>query len=164
MVPLGNLALADGLEMVTEDDGSNTLYVTQGINQISVFNITMMDGVTAPTAELLGVLTSDFYDTAATSAVVGDIIWTANLGNTSALPAEGENDTATFNTTYQIVGVSRFVTEVGTPTAPTVTTPVATPPSPESEGMPTMSPTKSGAFTIQKTMVSGVLLALLFVL
>jgi len=162
VVPLGELSLADGLEMVTEDDGSKTLYVTEGANQISVFTVSMADGATAPTAELLGVLTSEYYDTAATSAVVGDTLWTANLGNTSALPAEGESDTTTFNTTFTVVGVSRFVEMGGTPpTAPSPT--VVTPPSPGMEGTPSTPSTTSGAFVNQKTIEVGIVSALLFV-
>lgn len=109
LVPLGDLSFPDGLELVKEEDGTDTLYVTEGANQISVFKIVLPDGAAAPSAESMGVLTTSSYDTPGTSAVIGDMIWTANLGDTSILPAEGENNTATFTTGFTVVGVSRFV-------------------------------------------------------
>jgi len=110
LVPLGNLTLADGLELVKEEDGTDTLYVTEGGNQISVYRIAMEEGATSPSIELLGVLKTDAYDTPGTSAVVGDKIWTTNLGDTSTLPAPGESDTSTYNGSFSLVGLNRFVT------------------------------------------------------
>lgn len=118
MVPLGELPLADGLELVAEEDGTDTLYVSQSTNQISMFKIAMMDGAMAPSAELHGVLHTGAYETPATSAVVGDTIWTANLGPADPLPQPGEKNTATYDGTFTVVGASRFAAEEGSPTPP----------------------------------------------
>ena len=160
MVPLGDLSFPDGLELVTEEDGTKTLYVTEGAGQISVFKIAMMDGATAPSADLLGVLTTDGYATPGTSAVVGDILWTANLHDTSVLPAPGENNTATFNTTFTVVGVNRFVDLPVTSPAPAPTAAPGPPTAPAPT--PTEAPTTptSGAFTIQN--IIGIVVPLLF--
>ena len=147
VIPLGDLTLADGLELVTEEDGSETLYITEGANQLSVFKIEA--GSPAPAATLLGTLMSDLYDTPATSAVIGDMIYTTNLREaTVSLNSPDENNTDVFTETFGVVGVSRFVVEDGMNTP----TPAAAPTA--------LSPTTSAAVsTAVSCFLTGFLLA-----
>jgi hypothetical protein len=141
VIPLGELALPDGLELVTEEDGSRTLYITEGgSNSVSLFTIFIQEGDTGPTAEKVGAIDGmeGYYMTPGTSAVVGDFIWTSNLVDASVLPAPGENDTSTFEMAFTLVGISRFVDVV-----PETTDPTASPTS-AADGVPdTTDPTAS---------------------
>lgn len=111
LVPLGELSRPDGLELVTEEDSSYTLYITEGPNRLSVYKIEAGErGI--PTATWQGVLKSDLFDTPATSAVIGDTIYTANLrADTLELNATNEDAPDMFTETFGLVGLSRFVAE-----------------------------------------------------
>ena len=141
VIALGEVPLADGLELVVEDDASSTLYITQGgENKVSIY--TIKDGSTAPEATLLGVLKSDLYDTPATSAVLGDKIYSA-MSSSLPIPAPGENNATTFNETFSVVGLSRFVDPMGD--SPT--------PAPSPEGPSSMAANNQKVFA--KSMILG---------
>lgn len=98
---------ADGMELVDEGDGTFTLYITQGTNEISAFTITPTSE--GPTATLSHVLTSDDFDSSATAAVLGDWVYACNLRvNTAPLGQNGENDPDTFSETFSVVGLPRI--------------------------------------------------------
>jgi len=108
VIPLGELGLPDGLELVKEEDGSYTLYITEGSNEVSVYKVEAGDP--APTVTLLGLLESEYYDSAATSAVIGDKVYTANLRADSVpFGIPNEDNIELFNETFSVVGVNRFV-------------------------------------------------------
>jgi len=108
VIPLGELGLPDGLELVKEEDGSYTLYITEGSNEVSVYKVEAGDP--APTVTLLGLLESEYYDSAATSAVIGDKVYTANLrGDSVPFGIPNEDNIELFNETFSVVGVNRFV-------------------------------------------------------
>lgn len=109
VIPLGDLQLADGLELVAEEDGAHTLYISEGgANAVSVWRAEEGDPV--PRVIPVGKIESDLYDSPATSAVVGDKVYTANLRlGTIGIRAENEEDLVVFNETFGLVGMYRFV-------------------------------------------------------
>ena len=103
----GSIPGNDGLEIITEDDGTSTLYVTQvTLSLVSVYRVA--DGDNGPEATFLGTLVSEDYDTPATSAIVGDLLYSVNSRFGLGFPAEGEDDPETFNEAFSVVAVNRF--------------------------------------------------------
>merc|ERR1712176_663926 len=123
VVPLGTYSLGgnstqpDGLELVEEDDGTATLYVTVGVsNNIFVYEICSQDGTEVPKATLVGTIENEAYDTPSTSAIIGDTIYTANLRGQD-LPffddnvgsGEGEDSPDAYNEQFSLVATSRRI-------------------------------------------------------
>merc|ERR1712232_257089 len=79
VVPIGTMINADGLELVQEDNGTYTLYVTVGsTNNLYVYKVSLEDGCEVPQVSFVSRITNDGFETPATSAVIGDTIYTAN--------------------------------------------------------------------------------------
>ena len=109
VIPRGTFGRPDGLELVTEIDGSLTLYVTVGeSNNLFVYKVAITD--TVPTTTFLATIESTGYDTPATSAVLGDQIYTANLrGDAVPLLESNEDILGNFTERFTVVGTSRLV-------------------------------------------------------
>eukprot|EP00751_Fragilariopsis_kerguelensis_P020848 CAMPEP_0170896550 /NCGR_PEP_ID=MMETSP0734-20130129/44859_1 /TAXON_ID=186038 /ORGANISM="Fragilariopsis kerguelensis, Strain L26-C5" /LENGTH=445 /DNA_ID=CAMNT_0011288809 /DNA_START=64 /DNA_END=1401 /DNA_ORIENTATION=- len=110
-VPRGTFGRPDGLELVTECDGTLTLYVTVGeSNNLFVYQVASEDGNEVPMVVFVDTIESCEYDTPATSAVLGDQIYTANLrGDTVPLLESNEDNLDAFEERFTIVGVCRHV-------------------------------------------------------
>jgi len=113
VIPLGTLMGPDGLELVVEEDGTETLYISAGgSDNLLVYKLSMDEesGDTTPKATSVGKIENEYYDQPATSAVIGDMIYTANIRlNTLGLPATNEDKLDVFNETFAVIGASRAV-------------------------------------------------------
>jgi len=102
VVPVGSAPSADGL--VVSDD--NLLYIAQGVEEkINVWKMSNSGGSVTSTFERI--IESDNYDSPATCDLYGDKVYSVNAAFRSLgdLPAEGEDDLATFDEEFEIVGV-----------------------------------------------------------
>jgi len=109
VIEKGTFGRPDGLELVTENDGTLTLYVTVGeSNNVFVYKVDQSSDV--PSVTFVDTIESSGYDTPATSAVVGNKIYTANLsGDRLPLLQVGEDDLETFTEIFAVVEKSRVV-------------------------------------------------------
>lgn len=101
VVELGTAPFADGIE-VFEDH----LYVTSGANMIFVYALSSdADGIIMATST--GAITSELFDTLATSAICNGVIWSSNTSNLSQPAPDAANfvQEATVDFTFTIVGV-----------------------------------------------------------
>merc|ERR1712176_1259075 len=74
-----------------------------------------------PEASFVGTIESEKYDTPATSAILGENIYTANLrGAELPLLESGEDDLDTFNESFTLVKTSRLTLSKGVPTLPDI--------------------------------------------
>ena len=112
VVPTGTFNEADGLELVEEKDGTSTLYVTVGVtNNVYVYKVSRQGGCEVPALSFVSKIENEGYDGPSTSAVLGDMIYTANLRGQvlPLLTIPLENNTAAFTEQFSLVGTSRLV-------------------------------------------------------
>jgi len=116
---IGTLCNPDGLELVEEANGKKRLYVTAGcsgsdrvgLGNIVVFRIE--EGSSAngpPNAILEGMIENSAYDSPATSAIIGNMIYTANARFATAPEFGSEVElSADYIETFNIIGSDRFL-------------------------------------------------------
>jgi len=111
VIPEGTMLSADGMECVEEDNGTMTLYVTVGnTNDLYVYKVRSDVGCEVPHVSFVSRITNVGYDSPATSAVLGDMIYTANLrGATVPFGKPGEENPDEFAERFTLVGASRLV-------------------------------------------------------
>jgi len=112
VIPEGTMSNADGMECVEEDNGTMTLYVTVGsTNNLYVYKVRSLVGCEVPHVSFVSRIKG--YDSPATSAVLGDMIYTANLRGVTVpigVPdVTGENNPDDFTERFTLVGASRLV-------------------------------------------------------
>ena len=107
IIPVGTVEFADGLCI---DNDAGILYIAQNPEPgpLTAWGLSLMeDG--AVSAQLIGTIESNDFDSPATCDISGGNIYVPNARFGSiGFVADGEEDPSTFSETFQVVGVDRF--------------------------------------------------------